>query len=100
MRTPGLATLTLTGLIVASSCLGDSAMAAATHAKHRVASAACRPIHASTDQLVAAVLSQPWFVGKPPPMSINGRRVCVDPHGEYVPAQYQYNPATENYEAQ
>jgi hypothetical protein len=100
MRTLRLATLTLTGLIVALSGLGGSAMAATTHAKHRVASAACRPIHASTDQLVAALLSQPWFVGKPLPMSINGQRVCVDPHGEYVPAQYGYNTATGNYEAQ
>jgi hypothetical protein len=89
MRSLSLLTLAVVGLIVAPPTFGSSAMAASIHAKpahagppqrHRVASF-CRPQHVNREQLVAGALSAPWFVGNPPPLYINGARVCVDPHG-------------------
>jgi hypothetical protein len=97
-----LATLTLTGLIVAPLTFNSSATAANIHASpaHQGRAGYCRPQHLDTGQVVAAVLSQPWFIGRPPPMYINGCRIRVDPHGHYVPSEYQYNPATGSYELQ
>lgn len=76
----------------------DSGVGSAT--RQRVAHADCRLQGLPTGQLIGEVLNQPWFVGHPPPMYINGSRICVDPHGCYVPTQYQYNPATGNYDVQ
>jgi hypothetical protein len=97
-----LTTLTFIGLIAAPPTFSTSATAANMHAKPAPQSRAgyCRPQHLDTGQLIGAVLSQPWFIGQPPPMYINGRRILVDPHGHYVPSEYQYNPATGNYELQ
>jgi hypothetical protein len=67
---------------------------------HRVRAGDCRPQHLDRGQIIGAVLGQPWFVGRPPPMYINGCRIQVDPHGQYVPSEYQYNPATGNSELQ
>jgi hypothetical protein len=105
MRSPGSRTLitrAFIGLIVAALTFNSSAMAASIHDKPARQSRAgyCRPQHFDRGQVIGAVLSQPWFVGRPPPMYINGCRIWVDPHGHYVPSEYQYNPATETYELQ
>jgi hypothetical protein len=104
--------LTLIGLTVAAPTFNGRVLAANIQAKpahegradlvkpRRVAQSSCRPQRIPTRQLIAEVLSQPWFIGQPPPMYINGVRLCVDPHGEYVPSEYQYNPATGSYELQ
>jgi hypothetical protein len=108
MRSPGSGTLATRtflaaiGLIVGPLTLGNSAMAANIHPKPALQGRAgdCRPQHLDTGQVIGAVLSQPWFVGRPPPMYINGCRIRVDPHGHYVPSEYQYNPATGTSELQ
>jgi hypothetical protein len=85
-------TLTVVGLIVAAPSPNGGAVAANSHAKqaHEGGASACRPHQVPiTGQLIGQVLSQPWFIGHPPPMYINGVRICVDPHGYYVPSEYQ-----------
>jgi hypothetical protein len=102
MRRPAsrtLTALTFIGLIAAAPSFGDSAAAAPLHAKPRhVAQSSCQRLDKA--QLVGAVLSMPWFVGNPGPQYIGGCRLRVDPHGTYVPSQYQYNPATGGYDLQ
>src|ERR1700686_1660037 len=102
MRSLSLLTLTFVGLIFAPPTFGSSAMAANIHAqppharspqRRRLAQSYCRPQHVSREQLVAGALSAPWFVGNPPPLYINGVRVCVDPHG---PPWWHTDPATGN----
>jgi hypothetical protein len=105
MRSPSsrtLTTLAFIGLIVASPTFNSSAMAAKIHAKPAHVSGAdyYRTQHLDTGQVIAATLSQPWFIGQPPPMYVNGCRIWVDPHGHYVPSQYQYNPETGGYDLQ
>ena len=105
MRSPATRTSaiqTLTGLIVAVLTVNNSAMAAAIHPRpaHQDRAGYCRPQHLDSGQVIGAVLSQPWFIGRPPPMYVNGCRIWVDPHGHYVPSEYQYNPATGSYELQ
>jgi hypothetical protein len=102
---PGSRTLTtpiFIGLIAAAPTFNGGAMAASIHAKPAQQSRAssCRSQHLDRGQVIGAVLSQPWFVGRPPPMYINGCRIQVDPHGYYVPSEYQYNPATGGYDLQ
>lgn len=104
MRFPSsrtLTTLTFIGLIIAP--LDNSgAMAANIRAKpaHQGRAGYCRPQHLDKGQIIGAVLSQSWYIGRPPPMYINGCRIWVDPHGHYVPSEYQYNPATGAYDLQ
>jgi hypothetical protein len=97
-----LTTLTFIGLMVAPPAFNNSAMAANIHARpaHQASAGYCRTQHLESGQVIGAVLSQPWFIGRPPPMYINGCRIRVDPHGHYVPSEYQYNPATGAYELQ
>jgi hypothetical protein len=90
------------GLIVVLLTIDSGAIAATIHARpaHQGSTGYCRPQHLDSGQVIGAVLSQPWFIGRPPPMYINGCRIRVDPHGYYVPSEYQYNPATGSYELQ
>jgi hypothetical protein len=101
MRSPRSRTLTILtfiGLIAAPAAFNDSAVAATIHAKPRhLAQSSCRLDKA---QVVGAVLGMPWFVGNPGPQTIGGCRLRVDPHGTYVPSEYQYNPATGGYDLQ
>jgi hypothetical protein len=97
-----LATQTFIAAIVAALTFDSSAIAANIHARpaHEGRAGYCGPQHFDKGQIIGAVLSQPWFIGRPPPMYINGCRIWVDPHGHYVPSEYQYNPATGSYELQ
>ena len=54
--------------------------------------------NADKGQVIGAVLSQPWFVGRPPPMYVKGCRIGGDPHGHDVPSRCQHDPATGTYE--
>jgi|SRR5665213_2376545 len=111
MRSPGsrtLITLTWIGLIAAPATFSNSATAATTHARsthesgaglskrHHLAQSSCRQQRFDTAQVVGAVLSAPPLG----PLYVGGCRVWVDPHGHYVPSEYQYNPVTGNYELQ
>jgi hypothetical protein len=82
-----LATQTLIGLIVAPLIFTSSAMAAHARPAHEGRAGYCRTQHFGTGQVIGAVLSQPWFIGHPPPMYIQGCRIWVDPHGYYVPSE-------------
>jgi hypothetical protein len=81
-----LTTLAVVGLTVVPPAFDGSAIAATAQAKpahhagpakRRVAGSACRPILASTGQVIAALLSQPPSI-PPQPLYVNGQRVCVD----------------------
>jgi hypothetical protein len=86
-------------LIAAPPVFSSSAMAGTLHAKPRhIAQSSCQRMDKA--QLVGAVLNMPWFVGNPGPQYIGGCRLRVDPHGTYVPSEYQYNPATQGYDLQ
>jgi hypothetical protein len=69
-------------------------------ARHHVAQSYCRQQRFDTGQVIGAVLSMPWTVGPPGPLYVGGCRIWVDPHGTYVPSEYQYNPATGGYDLQ
>lgn len=103
MRRPGsrtLTTLAFIGLISTTPAFSNSAMAATLHPRPRhLAQSSCTQ-RLDKAQVVGAVLSMPWFVGKPGPQYIGGCRLWVDPHGTYVPSDYQYNPATGGYDLQ
>jgi hypothetical protein len=99
MRSLHLRTLTVIGLMLVAPAFSNSAMAGTLHAKPRhLAQSSCQRMDRA--QLVGAVLSMPWFVGNPGPQTIGGCRLRVDPHGTYVPSEYQYNPATGGYDLQ
>jgi hypothetical protein len=68
--------------------------------RHHVAQSYCRQQRFDTGQVISAVLGAPWTVGRPAPLYVGGCRVWVDPHGTYLPSQYQYNPATDGYDLQ
>ena len=88
MRSPSALTLTmltLLGLAVSTPTFSASANAATLQAKpaqqaraapaerRRLARGACGPIHASTADVVAALMSHSGG-----PLMVNGQRVCVD----------------------
>jgi hypothetical protein len=112
MRPPSsitLTTLSFIALIVAPPGFNNSAMAANIHAEpvraglpkqRHFAQSGCRQQRLDRAQVVGAVLSMPWFGGTPGPQYIGGCRIWVDPHGHYVPSEYQYNAATGNYDLQ
>jgi hypothetical protein len=81
-----LTALAVVGLTVVPPAFNGGAIAATAQAKpahhagpaqSRVARSACRPIRASTGQVIAALLSQPPSI-PPQPLYVNGQRVCVD----------------------
>lgn len=81
-----LTTLAIVGLTAAPPASNGDAIAATAHAKpahhaaptkRRVAHSARRPIRATTEQVIAALLSQPPSI-LPQPLYVNGQRVCVD----------------------
>jgi hypothetical protein len=110
MRLPSsitLTTLTFMALIVAPAGFNSAMAAAPVHdgraglpKQRHFAQSGCRQQRLDRAQVVGAVLSMPWFVGNPGPQYIGGCRIWVDPHGHYVPSEYQYNPATGNYDLQ
>jgi hypothetical protein len=86
LRSFTLIALAVVGLTVVPPASNGSAITAtaqakpahhAEPAKRRVARSACRPIRATTGQVIAALLSQPPSI-PPQPLYVNGQRVCVD----------------------